>query len=124
MAKKKKMKRKSNAANQQLGFEESLAELETIVGELESGELGLEQALGRYEQGIGHMKQCHAQLDRATRKIELLSGVDAAGNPITQPFDDEETDDLDQKKGARAKRRTSGTQTKRSSSVDEGRGLF
>lgn len=103
MAKKKKVKRKS--AESELGFEASLAELETIVAELESGELGLEAALERYEQGIAYLKQCHGQLERATRKIELLSGVDAAGNPITEPFDDEEHKSLEQKKGARSRRR-------------------
>ncbi len=117
MAKKKKVKRKP-AAESDLGFEESLAELETIVGELESGELGLERALARYEQGISHLKQCHGQLQRATRKIELLSGIDAAGNPITEPFDDEQHSSLDEKKGARTRRRGG------SAGVDDGATLF
>jgi len=124
MAKKKKVKRKADETDSQPGFEESLAELETIVGELEGGELGLGDALERYERGIGRLKQCHAQLQRASRKIELLSGVDAAGNPITEPFDDEELDGFEQKKGARAKRRAGGRGTKGSSGVDDGPGLF
>lgn len=118
MAKKKKVKRKSESDGGP-GFEASLAELETIVSELESGELGLEDALARYEQGIGHLKQCHGQLQRATRKIELLSGVDAAGNPITVPFDDQEHESLDAKQGARSRRRSGGQ-----SGVDDGATLF
>ena len=48
-----------------------------IVGELESGKLGLSDALARYEQGVKHLKACQQLLERAERKIELLSGVDA-----------------------------------------------
>lgn len=114
MAKKKKAKRKPIEDGQHC-FEESLAELETIVGELESGELGLSEALTRYEAGITHLKQCHAALEHASRRIELLSGFDAAGNPVTQPFDEEEHESLDAKKGARSRRR---------SGVDDGGTLF
>lgn len=114
MAKKKKVKRKP-AAKEQLSFEEALAELETIVGELEGGELGLTEALERYESGIAHLKQCHAQLQQASRKIELLSGFDATGNPVVRPLDDEEDDSLEAKKGARSRRR---------SGVDDGATLF
>lgn len=70
-------------------FEESLAELEAIVGDLEGGELGLADALGRYEEGVKRLKACHGQLDAAERRIELLSGVDAEGQPVTTPFDAE-----------------------------------
>ena len=34
------------------------------------------------------LKRCHTQLEAAERRIELLSGVDADGNPVTEPFDD------------------------------------
>lgn len=114
MAKKKKVKRKGKP-QQEVGFEQSLSELETIVSDLESGELGLETALEKYEQGISHLRNCQAKLQQATRKIELLSGLDAAGNPITEPFDDEEHDSLETKKGARSRRR---------GGVDEGGTLF
>ena len=40
-----------------LTFEESLAELDRIVRELEDGKLGLEDALCRYETGVGLLKQ-------------------------------------------------------------------
>ncbi|QDU55219.1 exodeoxyribonuclease VII small subunit [Aeoliella mucimassa] len=104
---KKKVKRKPSEEST-LTFEESLAELETIVGDLETGELGLGDALERYEQGIAHLKQCHAQLEQATRRIELLSGVDAAGNPVTVPFEDEQHESLEAKKQARTRRRGGG----------------
>jgi exodeoxyribonuclease VII small subunit len=90
-------------------FEESLEELEKIVAELESGKLGLSEALARYEQGVKHLKGCQDLLERAERKIELLSGVDADGNPITQPFDEGDTESLEDKAAARGQRRTSGS---------------
>ena len=49
-------------------FEESLAELESIVADLEGGDLGLSDALARYEEGVRRLKQCHAQLQAAERR--------------------------------------------------------
>jgi exodeoxyribonuclease VII small subunit len=103
MAKKKPTPRDDCVAS----FEESLEELEKIVAELESGKLGLSDALSRYELGVKHLKACQQLLERAERKIELLSGVDADGNPITQPFDEGNADSLEAKAAARGQRRTS-----------------
>ena len=87
-------------------FEESLAELEKIVAELESGKLGLSDALARYEEGVKHLKGCQQLLERAERKIELLSGVDADGNPITESFEEAQIESLEEKAAARGQRRT------------------
>ncbi len=46
-----------------------------------------------YEEGVKLLRQSYDLLQRAERKIELLSGVDAEGNPVTQPFDDSATFD-------------------------------
>ncbi len=127
MAKTKKIKRKASPPEDEQSFEESLAELESIVGELESGELRLGDALERYERGIGRLKRCHAELGRAARKIELLSGVDASGNPITVPFDDESTESLDAKKSRRSRRRSvpdSQENPSNQENIDDGGRLF
>ena len=87
-------------------FEDSLEELEKIVAELESGKLGLSDALARYEEGVKHLKGCQQLLERAERKIELLSGVDADGNPITEPFEEGQNESLEEKAAARGQRRT------------------
>lgn len=68
-------------------FEVALAQLQQIVAELEDGTLGLEQSLARFEQGIGLLRNCYQILERAEQKIELLVGMDSAGNPLTAPFD-------------------------------------
>ena len=53
-------------------FEAALAELETIVKKLEEGDLSLEQSLALYERGVTLSKFCHARLEDAERRIELL----------------------------------------------------
>jgi exodeoxyribonuclease VII small subunit len=87
-------------------FEDALAELETIVHELEDGELGLGESLARYEQGIKRLKQCYEHLQEAERKIELLTGVRADGTPITASFD--ETATAAEESAGRRKARASG----------------
>jgi exodeoxyribonuclease VII small subunit len=90
----------------QPGFEQALAELESIVHALEDGRLGLDDSLARYERGIGLLKHCHQLLERAERRIELLCGVDAEGNPVTQPFDEAAESTLEEKSAARSRRRS------------------
>ncbi len=71
----------------QLSFEEALAELEAVVHDLEAGDVSLEQALARYETGVMLLKQCYSQLRNAEQKVLLLTGEDAEGKPVTQPFE-------------------------------------
>jgi exodeoxyribonuclease VII small subunit len=125
-----KKKRPADADQQSPSFEESLDELEAIVADLEGGKLGLSDALARYELGVKHLKACQHWLQQAERKIELLSGVDAQGRPITEPFDDQQLDSLEDKAAARGRRRTSGpgdSAAKRKSpghDIDGGQRLF
>lgn len=92
-----------------LTFEQALEQLELIVRKLEEGQLGLSDSLAAYESGIAHLKQCYGALEAAERKIELLAGIDAAGNPITKPFDDAEQN-LEQKAESRSRRRSAKTE--------------
>jgi exodeoxyribonuclease VII small subunit len=77
----------SNSPSENLTFEQSLTELDLIVRDLEDGQLGLEDALNRYEAGVGLLKRCYAQLRLAEQRILLLTGTDAEGRPLTQPFE-------------------------------------
>jgi exodeoxyribonuclease VII small subunit len=54
-------------------FEAAIAELESIVKKLEEGDLALEQSLGLFERGVHLSRFCHAQLEEAERRIEILS---------------------------------------------------
>ncbi len=54
-------------------FEAAIAELESIVKKLEEGDLALEQSLALYERGVQLSRFCHARLEAAEKRIELLN---------------------------------------------------
>ena len=54
-------------------FEGAIAELESIVKKLEEGDLALEQSLALYERGVQLSRFCHARLEDAERRIEILT---------------------------------------------------
>ncbi len=88
MAKKKSSpsRGENKAAEPEVDFESVLAEVEQIVHQLESGELDLTESLQQYERGVRQLKNCHAILDAAQRRVTVLSGFDADGNAVTQPL--------------------------------------
>ena len=55
-----------------LKFEDALARLETIVTELERGDLPLNDSLKMFEEGIKLSKTCLKMLDDAERKVEIM----------------------------------------------------
>ena len=97
----------SSDDTQQPTFEESLSRLEAIVRRLEEGQIGLAESLKEYEEGVKLLRYCHGLLEGAERRIELLSGVDAAGNPIAKPFEDSGRGSLEEKSKSRGRRRSS-----------------
>ena len=66
-------------------FEQSLAELQTLVERLESGELSLEDSLGAFEQGIRLTRECQGALAQAEQKVQILLEKD--GELTEAPFD-------------------------------------
>jgi exodeoxyribonuclease VII small subunit len=60
------------AKERDIRFEDSMAALEKIVAQLESGDLPLERALELFEEGVGLARRCQSQLEEAERKVELL----------------------------------------------------
>lgn len=58
----------------ELRFGEALAELETIVAALESGQLDLEDSLERYARGVELLRACRAKLADAQQKVTMLMG--------------------------------------------------
>ena len=68
------------------GFEQSLARLETLVKEMESGRLTLEQMMAHFEEGSGLVKVCSAKLNEVEKKIEVLV---RKGDAVTsEPLDE------------------------------------
>jgi len=62
----------AGAANEK-SFEENLARLETLVRQLEHGELSLENALECYKEGIALVGLCQKSLDRTAQEVEILT---------------------------------------------------
>lgn len=58
----------------ELTFEKALAELERIVGRMESGELSLEQALASHKRGLELAKFCQGRLEAAQQQVQVLEG--------------------------------------------------
>jgi exodeoxyribonuclease VII small subunit len=112
-------KLKTSDASSTPTFEEALAELESIVGDLEEGDLGLGEAMARYEQGVNHLRRCYGLLKEAQRKIELLTGVAEDGTPVTVPFDDAATMELAETGKARSRRRTTAKSPESAASGEE-----
>lgn len=53
-------------------FEKALERLESIVNQLERGELSLDESLKIFEEGVKLSKTCLKMLDDAERKVEIL----------------------------------------------------
>ncbi len=53
-------------------FESALAELETLVAAMESGDLSLEQSLTSYQRGAELLKFCQAKLVDAQERVKIL----------------------------------------------------
>jgi exodeoxyribonuclease VII small subunit len=53
-------------------FEDSLKKLETIVDQLEKGDLALEDSLKLFEEGVGLSASCKTELDAAEGKVQML----------------------------------------------------
>lgn len=54
-------------------FEDSLADLEDIIQELESGEIPLDKSLEKFEEGVKLFKLCRKKLGDAEKKIKVLT---------------------------------------------------
>jgi exodeoxyribonuclease VII small subunit len=70
-----------------LGFEQALAELESIVERLEAGKVDLEESIAIYERGEKLKKHCERLLKAAEARIEKFT-LKGDGTPAgTEPLD-------------------------------------
>ncbi len=67
-----------------LSFEESLGELDTIVQSLEQGELSLEESMALFERGLNLSQVSQAKLQAAEQKVKIL--LDKNGQPQLDDF--------------------------------------
>ncbi|WP_208351891.1 exodeoxyribonuclease VII small subunit [Pseudaestuariivita rosea] len=71
----------------EMSFEDAMAELERVVGQLEGGDVPLEQSITLYERGAELKKHCEAKLKAAEEKVAKIT-LDENGKPAgTAPLD-------------------------------------
>jgi len=68
-------------------FEDSLAELEQLVSQLERGDISLEESLTAFERGVALTRTCQQALQQAEQKVQIL--LDKNGTQTLEPFTDE-----------------------------------
>jgi len=66
-------------------FEQTLAQLEALVVQLESGDLPLDEALRSFEQGVRLTRECQAALSAAQQRVQLL--LQRGESVVLQEFD-------------------------------------
>jgi len=66
-------------------FETSLKRLETLVTQMEQGDMPIEDALKAFEEGIGLTRECQTILDQAEQKVQVL--VENRGAIEARPLD-------------------------------------
>lgn len=79
-------------------FEDALADVESIIERIESGQVGLEQSLGEYERGVTLINHCRTVLLKAQQRVDDLtakmrpnggaSGAGSAGQGPSEPKED------------------------------------
>ena len=67
-----------------LSFEQALAELEQIVGKLESGQAPLDESIQLYERGAALKAHCEKRLEAARLRVEKIV-MGAQGTPAAEP---------------------------------------
>ena len=72
----------------ELSFEDSLAELESIVDRLENGQGSLDDAITAYERGSQLKRHCQTKLDEARMKVEKIRLPEDGGSAVVSDFDE------------------------------------
>ena len=72
-----------------LNLEKSLEQLETLIDELESGDLPLDTAMKKFEEGIKLTRSCQTALKEAEQRVEILL-KSAGGEETLEDFDVDE----------------------------------
>ena len=68
-------------------FEDSLAELEELVEQMEQGDISLDESLKSFERGIKLTRTCQKSLQEAEQKVQIL--LEKNGQQTLEPFTDD-----------------------------------
>ena len=64
----------------EMSFEQAMAELEQVLGQLERGDVALEASIALYERGALLKKRCETKLKEAEEKVAAIT-LDGDGTP-------------------------------------------
>lgn len=71
----------------EMSFEEAMAELESVVGQLERGDVALDTSIELYTRGAKLKARCEVKLKEAEEKVAAIT-LDADGQPTgTKPVE-------------------------------------
>ncbi|WP_103335248.1 exodeoxyribonuclease VII small subunit [Pseudotabrizicola formosa] len=59
-----------------MSFEEAMAALEQVVGQLERGDVALDASIALYERGAKLKAHCEARLKEAEEKVDLIRAAE------------------------------------------------
>ena len=77
----------SDTSVDELTFEQAMAELETVLGQLERGDVALDESIALYERGAALKARCETKLKEAEEKVAAIT-LDGEGNPVgSKPLD-------------------------------------
>jgi exodeoxyribonuclease VII small subunit len=82
----------SQTGKEPLPFEEAVKKLESIVEQMETGDLPLETLLARFAEGTRLVKVCQAKLEEAELKIQQLE-KNAGGETTLKPWAQEQPEE-------------------------------
>lgn len=71
----------------EMSFEDAIKELETVVGQLERGEVALDESIALYERGAALKARCEAKLKEAEEKVAKITLGEGGEPKGTAPLD-------------------------------------
>lgn len=72
----------------EMSFEDAIKELETVVGQLERGDVALDESIALYERGAALKARCEAKLKEAEEKVAKITLGEGGAPTGTAPLDD------------------------------------
>ncbi len=70
-----------------MSFEDAIKELETVVGQLERGDVALDESIALYERGAALKARCEAKLKEAEEKVAKITLGEGGAAKGTAPLD-------------------------------------
>lgn len=81
----------ANKPAKSLDFEKALSQLETLVTQMESGDLSLEESLKAFEQGVKLTRDCQQRLTEAEQRVQVL--IEQQGELVSAELDREDLEE-------------------------------